>query len=233
MAQPPLVIGHRGAPLALPENTIPSLLQAISLGADGVEFDVRVTRDGELVLRHDGDVGGVPVEALTRAQVGERVGRAPPTLAEALEALPRNAVAFVEYKYSGSLAELDAIDRVASTVLDAGPRPGLVVISFDPLVLLRLHALSPSLALGQLVGSRRMHDPRVLFRRARSHLAWLLLSYDLLGTDLHRQAQSAGLSVALWTVDQAAELDRCAASPARVGAVITNDPGGARARWRR
>lgn len=50
---PPLVIGHRGNRAFAPENTLESFRQAVGLGVDGLEFDVRVTRDGEVVVFHD------------------------------------------------------------------------------------------------------------------------------------------------------------------------------------
>lgn len=49
----PLIIGHRGAPRHCPENTLPSFEKAIDLGADGIELDVQLTRDGALVVIHD------------------------------------------------------------------------------------------------------------------------------------------------------------------------------------
>lgn len=52
----PLVIGHRGARRLAVENTMESLRIALDLGADGVEFDVQQTADGELVLFHDDDL---------------------------------------------------------------------------------------------------------------------------------------------------------------------------------
>jgi glycerophosphoryl diester phosphodiesterase len=48
-----LVVAHRGNSAHAPENTLEALRQAIELGADAVEFDVRVTRDGVPVLMHD------------------------------------------------------------------------------------------------------------------------------------------------------------------------------------
>jgi glycerophosphoryl diester phosphodiesterase len=51
----PLVIGHRGLPTAQPENTLPSLKAAIAAGANGVEIDLCVTKDGQVVLWHDDD----------------------------------------------------------------------------------------------------------------------------------------------------------------------------------
>ena len=50
---------HRGLPERLTENTLPSFAAAIALGADEIEFDVRVTRDGDLAVSHDERLGRV------------------------------------------------------------------------------------------------------------------------------------------------------------------------------
>lgn len=47
------IVGHRGAKGLAPENTVASLRKAIELGVDEVEFDLRLTKDGVLVLHHD------------------------------------------------------------------------------------------------------------------------------------------------------------------------------------
>src|SRR6185295_1415172 len=70
-----LVIAHRGNRVRTPENTIESLREAVSLGVDALEFDVRSTRDGIPVLMHDATVdrttdGTGKVGDLTRAEVG-------------------------------------------------------------------------------------------------------------------------------------------------------------------
>jgi len=51
-----LVVGHRGANAVAPENTLPSFQTAIQLKADGIETDVRVTRDNVIILMHDSNV---------------------------------------------------------------------------------------------------------------------------------------------------------------------------------
>ena len=59
----PLIIGHRGASAVAPENTMAAFGEAIDVGADGIEFDVRLTRDGVPVVIHDGTLrrtGGLP-----------------------------------------------------------------------------------------------------------------------------------------------------------------------------
>src|SRR5688572_11107654 len=49
----PLIIGHRGASAVAPENTTVAFEAAIAAGADGIEFDVRLSRDGVPVVIHD------------------------------------------------------------------------------------------------------------------------------------------------------------------------------------
>lgn len=69
-----IVVGHRGNPVGAPENTLESLSQAVELGSDALEFDVRVTRDGIPVLMHDAELdrttnGHGPVAAYSFADI--------------------------------------------------------------------------------------------------------------------------------------------------------------------
>jgi glycerophosphoryl diester phosphodiesterase len=71
----PRIIGHRGACAYAPENTLASIRKAAAQGARWVEFDVRLTREGDLVLMHDEDVkrttnGRGRVVDLTLAELG-------------------------------------------------------------------------------------------------------------------------------------------------------------------
>lgn len=49
-----LFCAHRGVSALMPENTLPAFAAALALGADEIEFDVRMTRDGKMVVSHDG-----------------------------------------------------------------------------------------------------------------------------------------------------------------------------------
>jgi glycerophosphoryl diester phosphodiesterase len=71
--QAKLVIGHRGNRAHAPENTLVSLLEAVALGVDAVEFDLRVSVDGVLVVIHDATLDRTtsdsgPVAARTAAE---------------------------------------------------------------------------------------------------------------------------------------------------------------------
>ncbi len=69
----PLLYAHRGAPAELPENTMPSFLRALELGADVIETDAHLTADGHVVLSHD-ETGGRMAKtpfAIARARLDE------------------------------------------------------------------------------------------------------------------------------------------------------------------
>src|SRR5919112_3308511 len=58
MPQPPVVIAHRGASALRPEHTLAAYELAIEVGADFIEPDVVVTKDGRLVARHENEISG-------------------------------------------------------------------------------------------------------------------------------------------------------------------------------
>ncbi|WP_447965053.1 glycerophosphodiester phosphodiesterase [Nitrospira sp. Ecomares 2.1] len=116
-----LRIGHRGAAGHAPENTLASLNLAIKLGVDMVEFDVRRTADGALVLLHDdlvdrttngkGTVENLSLSVLRELDAGggERV----PLLEEALACLSGRAGAMIELKVRGIAADVCALVKAA------------------------------------------------------------------------------------------------------------------------
>jgi glycerophosphoryl diester phosphodiesterase len=95
-----MVVAHRGASIDHPENTIEAFEAAIDLGADAVEFDVRMTADGHAVVMHDPDVsrtteGTGLVSEMTLDEI-RKLGA--PTLEEALRCLSGRAAADIEIK---------------------------------------------------------------------------------------------------------------------------------------
>jgi glycerophosphoryl diester phosphodiesterase len=116
-----LVIGHRGNRAHAPENTLVSLREAVALGADAVEFDLRVSLDGVLVVFHDATLdrttdGNGPVAARTAAELGRLDagarftsdggrtfawrgrGATISTFDEVIESLPRDLPCIIELK---------------------------------------------------------------------------------------------------------------------------------------
>src|SRR5688572_21349320 len=89
----PLIIAHRGASAVAPENTLSAFKKAIDAGADGVEFDVRLSKDGVPVIIHDNNilrttgvdqrVADLTAEQLSRLDAGSWFNAAHPAQAQA------------------------------------------------------------------------------------------------------------------------------------------------------
>lgn len=80
-----LILAHRGYHRDAAENSLAAFEAAISYGCSGLETDVQLSRDGQIVLIHDRVVNGKPVEEMTRAELARDIGHPVPTLQEALE----------------------------------------------------------------------------------------------------------------------------------------------------
>ena len=140
----PLLIAHRGARLEAPENTLPAFARAIELGADGIEFDVRLTRDRVPVISHDEhihdeqghlvSISATPYEILRTIAIGARKGAefrgtVIPTLEEALAFLaPHNLQLIVEIKRQSDLHD-DAVRRVGDALHHAPLKKSPIVSS--------------------------------------------------------------------------------------------------------
>lgn len=139
-----LILGHRGAPMRAPENSLESFEKALQAGADGVELDVRMSVDGALVVRHDEQTpDGRCVSATAFAELGL------PTLDEALDAVG-DAWCVVELKSQPGRTE-PFVDAVAA-VLDGRAQALLVVSSFDDGLLRVLRRALPSVRTALTVG---------------------------------------------------------------------------------
>src|SRR5262245_30752148 len=79
-----LVLAHRGLHHAVPENTMAAFREAVAVGVDGIETDVRLTRDRVPVLFHDAAVRRLEVAKLTHEELSRVARRAVPSLEEAL-----------------------------------------------------------------------------------------------------------------------------------------------------
>lgn len=83
-----LILAHRGYHAEFPENTLAAFDAAVTFGADGIETDVQVTRDGVPILFHDTTIQGQPLAGLTHVELCRLSQREVPTLVSALDAWP-------------------------------------------------------------------------------------------------------------------------------------------------
>lgn len=240
-----LRVGHRGAALLAPENTLRSFEAALAHDVDAIEFDVLDLVGGPLVLAHSNDLSEVSHGAATgtvrERSLAELRALAPelPTLDEALEFLAGHDVGVhVDLKLTGRLDEVAvALERHAlgeRTVVSSFHLPTLkafaaraphVSIGFtypeDRYGVSKRPVLRPAIRLGA-VALRRALVARIPAMVARAGANALMLQHTVVSRATVARAHAAGVAVWAWTVDDPLEVARLEA--ADVDAVISNDP---------
>ena len=212
----PLIIGHRGASAVALENTIAAFEAAIAAGADGIEFDVRLSRDGVPVIIHDDTLSrthGVRrrVVDLTAEEL-RSVGV--PSLRELFELMSGNSLLLcLEIKSR----EPELPELCCRMVREFGFEERVIVECFD------LDVLRPIQLRTAALFEPRIYPDRNLIERALAVGATVLaLHHKLAKAMLIEKAKAASLMVVVWTVDDPAWVAR--ARLMSIDALITNDP---------
>lgn len=225
MPTKPQIFAHRGARRVAPENTLPAFAAALDMGADGIELDVHLTADGQLVVIHDfnvdkttdgqGLVAQMTAAELRRLDAGSHFG-APfagtriPTLEEVFDLIGARCRVNIEIK-SMDIYARDASDAVAAFIRQLGLYEQVIVSSFNPISLIKLRDLDPAIALGVLYDS----EMPTFFRRVwagppivpeAQHPHHLLIDAAYMAW-----AQGIGNQVNTWTVNEPDEARRLAA----------------------
>ncbi len=208
-----LVLGHRGASVDAPENTLAAFAEAQRQGADGIELDAMLCGSGEVVVCHDERlerlaglpwlVRDTPLWKLQQADVGSHLGFEPariPTLVEVLGAVPRHFLVNIELKCSnfddGGLSR-----RVVELVNAAGARDRVLISSFNAFCLWRVGEADPTLRRGFLIDPDRAYfvQANLLAPLVSSHSVHFF--YQLCTPERVARWRSRGIEVAAWTVD--------------------------------
>ena len=233
----PLIIAHRGDVSNAPENTLPAFRSAFESGADGIELDVRLTRDQQVVVFHDrglkrigkrkGLVTNATMDEMRELDAGgwfgpEFRGERAPTLDEVFEDLPSDYLVNVEMK-----AVIDGMRIIAHRVAEVIRRhqrwTSTLVASFNPISLWELRKIEPNIMRGY-IWSRR-HPPPIR-SRCFSHLVraqWYDPANDSYNPRLMRTMRARGVRTLAWDVDFDCDLARMAA--ARLDAAVTDNLG--------
>jgi len=228
------VFAHRGGAALRPENTLAAFDHGLALGADGLEFDVQLSRDGVVVVHHDRTVdrttdGRGPIAALTAAELARLdagyyfsndptnrtypfrgLGISVPTLAEVLGRY-RDKLLIVELKTNDTHLAYRTIDEIRGA--DALSR--VAIGAFGTRVLRATRAYEPRIVTGSSRGETRL----ALYR---SWINWPVGDppYDafqvpefsgstrVVSPRFIRYAHNAGVAVQMWTINDADEMRR-------------------------
>lgn len=237
----PLIIAHRGASAVAPENTLAAFELAHQASADGIELDVMLCKDNQLVVIHDDTVdrttnGSGRVRDMTYAELKELdagshysadfVGEKIPLLSQVCELFGKKLLINVELKnYATPFDDLTA--KVIELTEKFNIVDSVLLSSFNPINLIKARKINKKISLGLLT------YPGKSGKILRGCLA-RLLPYDAMhpyfsdtDTDLVQHMHKINRRVNVWTVDDPAELLRL--KMLGVDAIICNDPKAARA----
>ncbi len=227
--QRPWVYGHRGSSGA-PENTLSAFEMAARVGADGIELDVRLSREGELVVMHDAAfdrvtagrdfrrVAELSYDEIRRIDVGD--GEVAPRLMDVL-ALARARSLRVNVELKHGVPDRLALAHVAARQLSAvDPCLPLIVSSFDPLILAAFATLAPRIPRALLV--HRSKWSMLAIETGRVWRDAIHLERTLTDHARVKRLLGQGLVVNVWTVNDVREAQDLAAMG--VDGIITDVP---------
>lgn len=230
----PLVIAHRGGAELAPENTLAAFANSIFWGCDYFELDVHVSKDGQLIVMHDGDVsrttnGKGEICDMTLAEIKQLdagikfsplyAGEKVPTLEQALNLAQGKCGVVIEIKYGGKKypgIEQKVVDCVrAKNMVDK-----VLVISFDPESCKTVKKIEPKIKCGVLYGEPLKIPAWQFAQQYDSEIA--SPNFNLATASEINAAHAHGKLISVWTVNKESDMKKYIALG--VDAITTNNP---------
>jgi len=245
----PLIIAHRGASALAPENTLAAFKKAIDDGAEGIEFDVRLSKDGAVVVFHDATLGRVSdrknlvsslsAEELQKIDVGswfnkrrpndraeDFSGEKIPTLRQLLEFLKDfKGLLYIELKCRES--EVGKLVKAVCEIISGSPLlPNIIVKSFQLETIPQIRRDCPKVKTAALFAPKIMtilrKEKRLVNIAHDLGAEMVSVHFSLATRKLMKKAAKKNLSVTIWTADNPRWVKR--AFDLGLFAVITNNP---------
>ncbi|MFG2789457.1 glycerophosphodiester phosphodiesterase [Streptomyces sp. NPDC048419] len=191
-------VAHRGDPYRVRENTIDSLRSALAQGADAVEVDVRLTKDGVPALLHDRTLKRLweherPLAALSADELRGLTGGGVPTLAEALAAAGGSRIML---DLPGT-HEVRTARRIVDAVREAGAQDRVYYCA-DAHAMLAVRAADPSAEIALTWTTLAPPRPALL---AAVRPRWLNYRFSLVDRGLAARVHRDGYLLSVWTPD--------------------------------
>lgn len=233
-AERPLIWAHRGASGYAPENTMEAFQKAIDLRADGIELDVQLTKDDQMVVIHDetidrtSDAAGW-VRDYTLAELRthnynrthpEYTHAAIPTLREVYE-LMKGTGMVIDVELKTGIVFYEELERkVTELTHEMGMEEKVLYSSFNHYTCVKLHELNPAAYVGFLYADGPIDMAAYCKKHGGNALHPAL--YNLQFPHYMKDAADNGLAVNVWTVNEEQYMAMCC--QLGVNAIITNYP---------
>jgi len=221
-----LKIGHRGASGYEPENTLISFEKAIDLGADGIEIDVHLSSDGQLIVIHDetidrttngkGEVNKMSLQELKKIRINN--SQEIPTLIEVVELVNRRYFINIELKGIGTAKPV--VELIENYILTKNWNyDDFLVSSFDWKMLEETTLLNPKIRIGVLTEE----SVEVALAFAKKIKAFSIHpDYQLLSKENVALMRENGFEVFPWTVNSNEAIQKIKSF--NINGIISNFP---------
>lgn len=228
------ILAHRGASAYAPENTLEAFRLAMEQGADGIELDVQMTKDGELVVIHDetidrvsngnGAVRDYTLEELKQFSVSNHFEQYPdvkiPTLREVLELVkPGTMEINIELK-TGIYWYPQIEQKVLELVKEEGMEERIIYSSFNHYSVQKIRELSPEAETAYLIGDVMLDVADYTRNTGIKGLHPALFHVKM--ADFLKEYKESGIALRVWTVNDKDQIRWLIDEG--VDAVITNYP---------
>lgn len=229
------IYGHRGASQYAPENSMEAFQLAYDMGADGIEFDVQMTKDGHLVVVHDEEISRVSdgqgyIKDYTLGELrhfqfnrthSEYKDIKIPLLEDVLEQFKEKKDFLFNIELKNNIFAYEGMEeRIISLVKEMGLLDRILFSSFYHKSMLRLRKMNSNVKTAFLYcdGILDVHDYAKKYAVKAVHPAWYLLNRD----NMFLFLREFGIEVNVWTVDSGKEIRRLC--DMGVDGIITNKP---------
>lgn len=228
------IVAHRGFSEIAPENTMAAFKKAQAAGADGIELDVQLTKDGEVVVIHDETVdrttnGSGLIKEMTWAQVRKLdagrwfseayAGETIPTLRQVLEWVAGTSLwVNIELK-NNRFAYRGLEEKVVKEIERTGLERRVVLSSFNPLSLRHLAAYRPAMERA-LLYENKMPAPWIYAKLIG--VSSIHPHFSVITPAIVERCRAKGIAVRPYTVDDEGMMEELI--EAGVEAIITNVP---------
>jgi glycerophosphoryl diester phosphodiesterase len=226
------VTAHRGASKAAPENTMPAFEAAIESGADYIELDVQLTKDGELVVFHDenikrttdgkGLLSEITYDELQKYSAGSWFGKTGefddvrvPKFSEVLDVIGDDILLNIEIKSHGNINA--TVEKTVELVEEYGLVKSCYITSFSYKALKKVKDLNPKVKTALISHLA----PSSIYSQMK-YIDAISVNYLFMNRSVLNYAHRSGKKVFVWTVDRVSDMKKMMAMG--VDNIITNRP---------
>ena len=210
-----MIVAHRGASRAAPENTLAAMSKAIEFGADYAECDVFQIKDGEIVLFHDeemerttgkeGMIWDYTLAELKEMEAGswfkeEFRGEPIPTLQEVIRFVRGKIKLNIEIKISGN--DPDIAQKVVDIIRSEGIENECMITSFEKPVIEKVKEIAPKMITGFIFDEE--HPPDIF----EGSWEYVCSKRNIVDEEFVQEAKRNGKKIFVWTVNYPAEMEK-------------------------